>query len=55
MLSGTRSWIAGAIVDRLDAGDHVVHLLDVQAAHLGAGGAPLDYQAVRDVEPGHPA
>ena len=45
----------GRVVDRLDLGDHVGHVLDVVDASTGALATPLTFQQVRDVEPGHPA
>lgn len=55
VVEGTRGWVAGKIVDRLDAGDHVAHLLDVNEATVEVAGSPLGFQAVRDFDPGHPA
>lgn len=55
VLPETRGWVVGRIRDRVDAGDHVIHLLDVEATHLGVAGPPLEFQAVRDMHPGHPA
>ena len=55
VLPETRGWIVGRVVDRVDAGDHVIHLLDVDSAHLGLEGSPLTFQEVRHLHPGHPA
>jgi flavin reductase (DIM6/NTAB) family NADH-FMN oxidoreductase RutF len=50
-------WFAGAVLDRVDVGDHVLHLLEV----TGDGDAAradepqLGFQAVRAFEAGHPA
>jgi flavin reductase (DIM6/NTAB) family NADH-FMN oxidoreductase RutF len=55
VLTGTRGWFAGRVLGRLDAGDHVAHLVDVAAAAVDTPGPPLTFQAVRDLEPGHPA
>jgi flavin reductase (DIM6/NTAB) family NADH-FMN oxidoreductase RutF len=55
VLSGTRGWVRGTILDRVDAGDHVGHLLSVDEAAVDTSGAPLSFQSVRDMEPGHPA
>jgi flavin reductase (DIM6/NTAB) family NADH-FMN oxidoreductase RutF len=46
-------WFAGRVRDRVDTGDHVMHLLDVFDAAQAATGAQLGYQQVRDLEPGH--
>jgi flavin reductase (DIM6/NTAB) family NADH-FMN oxidoreductase RutF len=55
VLVGTRGWVAGRILDRYDAGDHVGHLVEVKEAQIDTPGAPLAYQAVRGMEAGHPA
>jgi flavin reductase (DIM6/NTAB) family NADH-FMN oxidoreductase RutF len=55
ILRGTRGWVIGRIAARLDAGDHVGHLLDVEQAEAEVSDRPLTFQAVRDMEPGHPA
>jgi flavin reductase (DIM6/NTAB) family NADH-FMN oxidoreductase RutF len=55
ILAGTRGWVAGSILDRLDGGDHVAHLLDAYEASTDTTGPQLAFQAVRDLEPGHPA
>ena len=55
VLSGVRGWIAGRILARLDAGDHVAHLLAPIDAGMGDAGPPLMLQQVRDLDPGHPA
>jgi flavin reductase (DIM6/NTAB) family NADH-FMN oxidoreductase RutF len=49
-------WIAGAILERIDLGDHVGHLVEI--AHVGhdhPAGPQLGFQAVRGMPPGHPA
>ncbi len=48
-------WFAGRIVDRLDTGDHVGHLLEPFAAAAGPWSAQLGFQSVKDLEPGHRA
>lgn len=55
VVRGTRGWVAGRILARLDGGDHVAHLVDVERAELGDDGPQLGYQAVRGLDPGHPA
>jgi len=55
VLRGTRGWVAGSILARLDAGDHVAHLLKVNTAMTDVPGPPLAFQSVREIEPGHPA
>jgi flavin reductase (DIM6/NTAB) family NADH-FMN oxidoreductase RutF len=53
ILAGTRGWIAGDVLQRLDGGDHVAHLLAVNAASIDVAGQQLAFQSVRDFEPGH--
>jgi flavin reductase (DIM6/NTAB) family NADH-FMN oxidoreductase RutF len=50
-------WIAGRVIERVDAGDHVAHLLDVIDAgqEHPAGSPDLGFQAARDIPPGNPA
>jgi flavin reductase (DIM6/NTAB) family NADH-FMN oxidoreductase RutF len=50
-------WFAGVVLDRIDAGDHVLYLLDVTGAGDGANAqeAQLGFQAVRTFEAGHHA
>jgi flavin reductase (DIM6/NTAB) family NADH-FMN oxidoreductase RutF len=55
VLIGTRGWVAGRILDRFDAGDHIGHLVEVDDTLIDAPGAPLAYQTVRGMEAGHPA
>ncbi|HYX44441.1 MAG TPA: flavin reductase family protein [Acidimicrobiales bacterium] len=49
--------IVGPVSDRVELGDHVGHVVDLEEASV-AGDRPgrlLTFQAVRDLEPGHPA
>jgi flavin reductase (DIM6/NTAB) family NADH-FMN oxidoreductase RutF len=48
-------WFAGTVRDRVDAGDHVLYLLDVTNAGeaLAAHEEQLGFQAVRDFHAGH--
>ncbi|HWC35379.1 MAG TPA: flavin reductase family protein [Mycobacteriales bacterium] len=55
LLSGVRGWVAGRVLERLDAGDHVAHLLEPVDAGIDTDGRPLTLQRVRDLDPGHPA
>src|SRR5205814_344299 len=57
VLDGVKGWVAGPVLGRFDAGDHVAFLV---AAESGAAGRPdpddqLGFQAVKDLEPGHEA
>jgi flavin reductase (DIM6/NTAB) family NADH-FMN oxidoreductase RutF len=58
LLAAGRGWVLGAILERLDAGDHVGHLVDVEAVRRFEGNDPgpaLGFQRARDIHPGHPA
>jgi flavin reductase (DIM6/NTAB) family NADH-FMN oxidoreductase RutF len=55
IVAGCRGWLAGSILDRLDCGDHVAHLVE---PFDGAAPRPdepqLGFRQVRDLQPGHP-
>lgn len=56
VLAGTQGWVSGRVVERLDAGDHVAHLLTVERACVeGPARRQLSFQATRGLVPGHPA
>ncbi len=56
LLTDARGSVAGAIVARLDAGDHVAHLMAVQeVARRHAARRFLPFSRVKDLTPGHPA
>jgi flavin reductase (DIM6/NTAB) family NADH-FMN oxidoreductase RutF len=55
VLRGTRGWVAGRIVSRVDAGDHVGHVMTVERARVDGPPGQLGFHAVRDFQPGHPA
>ncbi len=55
LLTGCSRWVAGRIVERLDTGDHVGHLLDPFDAGTGNWSGQLGFQSVKDLEPGHRA
>ena len=42
VLEGVRGWVAGRVVARLDAGDHVAHVLDTIEAQAFAAGPRTD-------------
>ncbi len=55
-LIGCGRWVAGRIVERLDTGDHVGHLLEpFDAAAGGEWSGQLGFQSVKDLQPGHRA
>jgi flavin reductase (DIM6/NTAB) family NADH-FMN oxidoreductase RutF len=56
VVTGTRGFVAGPILDRMDAGDHVAHLIGVAGARVEADlPGQLGFQAIREMRPGHPA
>jgi flavin reductase (DIM6/NTAB) family NADH-FMN oxidoreductase RutF len=55
ILDRVRSWFAGRVLQRVDAGDHVAHVLEPVAARHQAPDGSLGFQEVRDIDPGHPA
>jgi flavin reductase (DIM6/NTAB) family NADH-FMN oxidoreductase RutF len=55
VLIGVKGWIVGRVLERLDAGDHVAHLLEPVDGGFAHAAAPLTLQQVRDLDPGHPA
>lgn len=55
ILLGVRGWLTGAIVARLDAGDHIAHVVEVTEAAVDESGPQLGFQSAKDMEPGHPA
>jgi flavin reductase (DIM6/NTAB) family NADH-FMN oxidoreductase RutF len=55
LLATCTRWFAGRIVERLDTGDHVGHLLEPFDAAAGPWSAQLGFQSVKDLQPGHRA
>jgi flavin reductase (DIM6/NTAB) family NADH-FMN oxidoreductase RutF len=55
ILHGTRGWVAGRVIERLDGGDHVAHLLEATQSGLDRPDVALMFQDVRDLSPGHDA
>jgi flavin reductase (DIM6/NTAB) family NADH-FMN oxidoreductase RutF len=54
VVDGVKGWVAGPVVARLDAGDHVAFVVDAEAGATGATSSDeLGFQAVKDLEPGH--
>jgi len=54
VLEECAAWIEGAVLERIDLGDHVGHLVEPRSG--GGGGHPgeLRYSAARRLHPGHP-
>lgn len=55
VLTECARWFVGQIVDRFDPGDHLALVLAPVAAACGDHGPQLGFQALSDLEPGHPA
>jgi flavin reductase (DIM6/NTAB) family NADH-FMN oxidoreductase RutF len=55
LLPSCTRWFAGRIVERLETGDHVGHLLEPFDAGAGPWSGQLGFQSVKDLEPGHRA
>jgi flavin reductase (DIM6/NTAB) family NADH-FMN oxidoreductase RutF len=55
VLDDCRRWLVGTVLRRDDTGDHVGHLVEPIAAATGPWEGQLGFQAVRDLDPGHPA
>jgi flavin reductase (DIM6/NTAB) family NADH-FMN oxidoreductase RutF len=55
VLTGCRTWLAGPVVGRFDLGDHAGHLVEPVEAAADPGFRQLGFQAVKTMEPGHPA
>ena len=55
VLAGVPGWFGGSVLDRFDLGDHVGLWLDVVVAEDRGGPVNLGFQAVKPIEPGHPA
>jgi flavin reductase (DIM6/NTAB) family NADH-FMN oxidoreductase RutF len=55
VLTDCPRWFAAEIVERVDPGDHVGLVLAPVAAQCLDHGPQLGFQAVHDLEPGHPA
>jgi flavin reductase (DIM6/NTAB) family NADH-FMN oxidoreductase RutF len=49
-------WVAGRVLERIEVGDHVAHVLDITEIGMDHAQAPqLGSQHARDIHPGHPA
>ncbi|MDQ1397054.1 MAG: hypothetical protein QOG64_2313 [Acidimicrobiaceae bacterium] len=56
LLDDCAGYVVGRILNRVDAGDHVAHILEPVAAERRDGGdGQLSFQQVKDMEPGHAA
>ena len=54
VLDDVPRWFAGRIVDRVDFGDHIGHVVEPVDAACEDEGPQLGFQSVKDMDPGHP-
>jgi flavin reductase (DIM6/NTAB) family NADH-FMN oxidoreductase RutF len=55
VLDAVAAWFAGRVLDRVDVGDHVGFVVEPFEEGDHGEGPFLTFQAVRRLEPGHPA
>jgi len=55
ILEGVDDVFVGRVLDRVELGDHVGHLLEPIAARHEGGNEALGFQEARDIDAGHPA
>jgi flavin reductase (DIM6/NTAB) family NADH-FMN oxidoreductase RutF len=55
VLDDAAAWFVGRVIDRIDLGDHTGHLLEPLAGEVRRWRGQLGFQALKDLEPGHPA
>jgi flavin reductase (DIM6/NTAB) family NADH-FMN oxidoreductase RutF len=55
VLTDTKAWFVGRVLERIALGDHVGHLLEPVDGQAPDRIDLLTFQQVRDMEPGHPA
>ena len=55
VLAASAAWIEGPVLERVDVGDHMGHLVEPVAGGGGGSRGQLLYSAVRHLDPGHPA
>jgi flavin reductase (DIM6/NTAB) family NADH-FMN oxidoreductase RutF len=53
VLAACPTWVGGPVVERIDLGDHVGFLVDVQDGEVQDDAAALRFRQVEDVDPGH--
>lgn len=52
-LEGAAGWVAGEVLDRLDVGDHVLHVLRPVEVRAEPSSGPLRFTVVEGLDPGH--
>jgi flavin reductase (DIM6/NTAB) family NADH-FMN oxidoreductase RutF len=53
VLDACARWFTASVMQRIDFGDHVGHVLDPISIHAGPDSSQLTYQKAHDIEPGH--
>ncbi len=54
VLEDAPAWVVGRVIERLDVGDHVLHVIEpLRAGASDAEGAPLRFADAMRIEPGH--
>lgn len=53
VLNDCRRWFIGEVLQRIDLGDHIGHLLEPCKVQAGTASAQLLFQQARDIKPGH--
>jgi flavin reductase (DIM6/NTAB) family NADH-FMN oxidoreductase RutF len=53
VLDDCARWFTGSVLEQIDLGDHVGHLLQPLTVEAGPAREQLTYQQARDIEPGH--
>jgi len=53
VLDDCARWFTASVLERIDFGDHVGHLLEPNQVGTGPGSDQLTFQQARGIEPGH--
>jgi flavin reductase (DIM6/NTAB) family NADH-FMN oxidoreductase RutF len=53
ILQGIDNWFVGRVLERLDLGDHVGHLLEPDVCEHGATAPDFTFHRAKRIEPGH--
>jgi flavin reductase (DIM6/NTAB) family NADH-FMN oxidoreductase RutF len=53
VLADCPRWFTGSVLEQIDLGDHVGHLLEPLHVEAGSPAEQLTYQQARDIKPGH--
>jgi flavin reductase (DIM6/NTAB) family NADH-FMN oxidoreductase RutF len=53
ILDDCARWFTGTVLEQINLGDHVGHVLEPLKVQTGSASDQLTYQQARDIEPGH--